>query len=51
MREADVGLHIETFLAAGDEDKGGTEKRADRDSGGVGSTKGKIRGETARLER
>lgn len=30
--EADVGLHIENFLAAGDEDRrGGEGKRADRD--------------------
>lgn len=50
-READVGLHIETFLAAGDEDRRGGKNRADRDRGREGRTKGKIRrNETARLE-
>ena len=33
-READVGLHIETFLAAGDEDKGGGRKGQTEIEGG-----------------
>ena len=40
--EADVGLHIENFLAAGDEDRrGGEEKRADRDGGREGGREGR----------